>query len=249
MKILYFSGTGNSYATATLIAGNYGEVYDMGDTADRQFTDEYVGIVTPCYCGDVPFKVRKFLSEAKIESPYIFAVVTCGASVGNSFVTINNCLEQNGAKLSYMKKLVLPDNCIIFATPTKQATKQMKKHKGEVAKINNDLSNKIINATNLSHKKTPTIRTKLLWWAFKNVFKISDKKTNARCIHCGKCVDFCSVGNIKIENGKVIFGSHCENCFGCIQRCPKMAIEFGKVKVSNATRFIHPVFVDGKEFK
>ncbi|MFA6866179.1 MAG: EFR1 family ferrodoxin [Clostridia bacterium] len=248
MKILYFSGTGNSYATASLIAGKKGELFDMGDCTETEFEDEYVGIVVPCYCGDIPNKVRTFLTQAKIKSEYIFAVVTCGATVGNSFIAINQCIGVNGAKLSYIKKLVLPDNTVIFATKTKKATEQMKNHKKMVSDINKELAEKVANAK-LKNRKTPSALTKFYWWQFNKQYKIADKRTNARCIGCGKCVEFCSVGNIKLVDGKVVFGDHCENCFACLQRCPNMAIEFGKIKVTNPKRYIHPIFVDGKEYR
>lgn len=239
MKILYFSGTGNSYVTASLIAGREGELYNMGTTDEKVIADEYVGIVVPCYCGDIPLKAQEVLKRIRIVSDYIFAVVTCGGGAGNSFYTINNCIKENGAKLSYTAALVLPDNSIVFSTKTEKAKKQLSTHKARVEKINRDISSKVV-SDNIRDKKTPSAYTRLVWRFFKRFYKLDDKKTNPRCILCGRCVKICPVNNIKMENGKIIFGSRCENCFACIHRCDKMAIEFGKIRVTRATRYYHP---------
>lgn len=243
MKILYFSGTGNSYATAKLIAGREGVLINMGNSTLEKIADEYVGIVVPCYCADIPNKVREFLSKAVIESEYIFAIVTCGAKADNCFVSINNCIAKNGARLSYTKELVLPDSSIVFATKTDKAKQLLFTHKERVSAITKELSDKIITAP-LKDKKTPTVYTNIMWKVFKGFYKLGDKKTNSRCIGCGRCVDYCSVNNISIKDGKAVFGNNCENCFACIHRCDKMAIEFGKIKVTNATRYIHPEYLE-----
>ncbi len=176
----------------------------------------------------------------QIESDYIFAIVTCGLSAGNSFITINNILKEKGLQLSYAKKLVLPDSCIVFATKTEKAKSLLASHQERVNEINSDLSEKI-KTPMPKDKKTPTMYTKLLWRLFKGFYKLDDKKTNGRCISCGKCLEYCPVKNIIMQDKKIIFGDSCENCFACIQRCDKMAIQFGKIQVSNATRYYHPI--------
>ncbi|HOO23088.1 MAG TPA: EFR1 family ferrodoxin [Clostridia bacterium] len=240
MKILYFSGTGNSFATARLIGRGDALIVDMALSRLENIEDEVVGIVVPCYCADIPDKARNFLKKVNIKSDYIFAVVTCGASAGNCFATINGILKEKGLKLSYYKKLVLPDSCIIFATKTEQAKKMLSAHKEKAKEIRSDIDNKVTMKP-VRDKKTPTPYTKFMWKSFKSFYKIENKKTNGRCIACGRCVEYCPVKNIYMKDKKIIFGNSCENCFGCIQRCDKMAIRFGKIEVTNATRYYHPV--------
>ena len=48
------------------------------------------------------------------------------------------------------------------------------------------------------------------------------------CIGCGKCVELCPLNNIRLENGKPVWGKHCTHCMACICYCPKEAIEYGK---------------------
>jgi ferredoxin len=246
MKILYFSGTGNSYATAKLIAGKEGMLFNMGDSIVEKVSDEYVGIVVPCYCSDIPDKAREFLSKVKIESEYVFAIVTCGIQAGNCFATINNCIGKNGAHLSYAKKLILPNSCIVLATKTKKAKTMLASHKSRVHGITKDLSEKVISKIS-TRKSTPSMMTKITWKGFDAFLKVNDKKTNNACVHCGKCVNYCPVHNISLKDGKIVFGDNCQNCFACIQRCDRMAIEFGKIKVSNPTRYFHPILLEEKK--
>ena len=46
------------------------------------------------------------------------------------------------------------------------------------------------------------------------------------CIECGKCVERCPLNNIRLENGKPVWGKHCTHCMACICDCPKEAIEY-----------------------
>ena len=48
------------------------------------------------------------------------------------------------------------------------------------------------------------------------------------CISCGKCVNVCPLSNVRLKNGKPVWGNHCTHCMACICRCPKEAIEYGK---------------------
>ena len=48
------------------------------------------------------------------------------------------------------------------------------------------------------------------------------------CISCGKCAAVCPLGNVRIEQGKPVWGKNCTHCMACICRCPKEAIEYGK---------------------
>lgn len=49
----------------------------------------------------------------------------------------------------------------------------------------------------------------------------------SRCIHCGKCVRICPVGNIKEDGGTYRFEEHCIVCMRCYSQCPKSAILIG----------------------
>ena len=59
------------------------------------------------------------------------------------------------------------------------------------------------------------------------------------CSGCGLCSKVCSVHNIEMINGKPNWQHHCEMCLGCLQYCPKRAIEYG-TKSINRERYHNP---------
>ncbi|MGE5677948.1 MAG: EFR1 family ferrodoxin [Pseudomonadota bacterium] len=65
-------------------------------------------------------------------------------------------------------------------------------------------------------------------------FKCDDK-----CIGCNTCSRVCSVKNIKMVDGRPVWQHRCEQCFACLQWCPKEAIQFGS-KTSGQKRYHHP---------
>ena len=38
----------------------------------------------------------------------------------------------------------------------------------------------------------------------------------------------CPLNNIRLENGKPVWGKNCTHCMACICYCPKEAIEYGQ---------------------
>ncbi|MGN0714279.1 MAG: EFR1 family ferrodoxin, partial [Anaerovoracaceae bacterium] len=54
-------------------------------------------------------------------------------------------------------------------------------------------------------------------------FKVTDK-----CTGCGQCESRCPLNNVKLTDGKPIWGKDCTHCMACIAGCPAEAIEYGK---------------------
>ncbi len=64
-------------------------------------------------------------------------------------------------------------------------------------------------------------------------------KSDEKCISCGGCERICPVNNIKLSKGKPLWQHKCEQCFACLQWCPKAAIQFGE-KTTGKKRYYHP---------
>jgi MinD superfamily P-loop ATPase len=54
-------------------------------------------------------------------------------------------------------------------------------------------------------------------------FRVTDA-----CNSCGTCEKVCPVGNIAITDKRPKWLHKCEQCFACLQWCPKEAIQCGK---------------------
>ena len=50
-----------------------------------------------------------------------------------------------------------------------------------------------------------------------------------KCIKCGICERVCPVNNIRLVDKKPHWLHHCEQCFACLQWCPKEAIQYGRI--------------------
>lgn len=237
MKILYFTGTGNSLSVAKQLADNDSDIINIASCNEKCIKDNSIGIVFPVFCYDLPFIVENFLINTQIESDYIWAIATCGSSVGHSFQSIKKLLKKQGRLLSYSKKIVLPDSCIIFKTSEDKKQQMLGEQDDTVASIKLDITSKQI--TEKPYKdRTLRIRT-ISWFFLNNIIGIKNKQVNNDCDKCNICVKICPVNNIKMEN-KPVFLSECENCFACIQWCPKQAITFGKLKIDQSSKYNHP---------
>lgn len=59
------------------------------------------------------------------------------------------------------------------------------------------------------------------------------------CTGCGLCEKICPSGVIKIKDNKPVWNGECQQCLGCLNRCPKSAIQYGKITLKNG-RYVHP---------
>lgn len=64
-------------------------------------------------------------------------------------------------------------------------------------------------------------------WIYAQLQGPAMKVNSKKCINCMKCVKNCPMSNIKFENGKFKFGTHCALCVCCSFGCPTKAISIG----------------------
>ena len=54
----------------------------------------------------------------------------------------------------------------------------------------------------------------------------------SKCVHCGLCEKVCPKNIIQLQGGKPIWTKDdCACCLGCLHRCPKQAIQYGKKSI------------------
>lgn len=62
---------------------------------------------------------------------------------------------------------------------------------------------------------------------------------DSSCVRCGTCLRVCPVGNIRMTQAGPEWLHRCEQCFACLNWCPKAALQFGKGTIGQAC-YHHP---------
>ena len=65
------------------------------------------------------------------------------------------------------------------------------------------------------------------------------------CVKCGTCAKICPVGNIQMTADGPQWLQHCEQCFACLQWCPKSALQF-REGTAGKKRYHHPAVTLGE---
>ncbi|HWR22258.1 MAG TPA: EFR1 family ferrodoxin [Feifaniaceae bacterium] len=229
--ICYFSGTGNSEWAAKLLAKEMGE--ETRDIAAflknpeplRVRANELFGLVFPVYAWGPPRIVERFLKYLQVEpGAFCYAVCTCGDDAGNA--------------IEYLKKhvpiisgysLQMPNNYIVLYDVDDEQTRRRKliAAKARIPRIAADIRQKKP-VFEVCRGRFPGLKTAAVHPVFL-AFATRSKPFHAEegCTACGLCARACPTGNIAIVGGKPVWGNACEQCMGCINRCPARAIQYG----------------------
>lgn len=231
--IYYFSGTGNSKHVAERLKQATGdELAEMTSTATLSACPT-LGLVFPVYAWGIPAIVTDFITRNsnRIESSYLYAVMTCGDDIGYADHILNKLL--NG-RLDAAFSVHMPNTYVCLpgfdvdkdqvANAKVEATHQRLPHIAE--SINNKEKK-----TDVCRGKLPWLKTYILRPLF-NRFLVTDKYfwTAKHCSRCKRCVRSCPLGNITLDQQGNIAWKH-ENCTGCLRcyhRCPNNAVQFGR---------------------
>lgn len=110
--IIYFSGTGNSLATARKIAEALNDkVITMAEAVRQDLRgEECIGLVYPSYDFAPPPAVQRFLPMLEINpKAYVFVIISCGAQAGISSWYAKHVFKQKGIEVAYTHKIRMPD--------------------------------------------------------------------------------------------------------------------------------------------
>lgn len=238
--ILLFTGTGNSAYIAGRIAQVTGQwVINMNEKIKardyrRIECDEKLIIVVPTYAWRIPRIVDEWIRATEFAgAKSVWFVMNCGDQIGNA-PKYNQKLADD-KKLKYMgtAEIIMPENYIaMFNVPDHDEAVQIVENAEPAI---TDTAERI--KEGLPFDKAPN---NLLYRIMSSVINpifyemnVSAKKFKAdeRCTGCGKCVKLCPLNNIRIVDGKPVWGRECTHCMACICYCSQEAIEYGTKSV------------------
>lgn len=235
--ILYFSATGNSEYVAKRIGDTVGgqiqNLFDKIKTNDHsQMRSEAPWVVVvPTYAWRIPRIVENWLKNTELAgSRDLYFVMTCGADIGNAGKYLKAFCAEKGMNYRGCAEIVMPENYIaLFSTPSKEEALKIIEKAEEVIDqtarfIQNGMPIPQPNVS-LAGRLSSGIVNDLFYPMFVHAKKFS---VTDQCISCGKCVKVCPLDNVRLEQGRPVWGGRCTHCMACICRCPKEAIEYGR---------------------
>lgn len=247
--IYYFTGTGNSLKIARDLAAelDQAEVVSVADAVknDEVRTDsEIVGIVYPVYMFGEPPIIADFIKKLVVKrDAYVFAVANYAGYAGGAFNQTERELKAQGIKLSSGFGILMPGNYTPFygAIPEAKQKKMFEKASVQIKKIASIAKGKM----DWPVEKPPFLMDKLgdaIHGMIKPRIGGMDREfwLSDGCTSCALCEKICPVDNIVMtESGRPRWMGHCQQCYACLQWCPKEAIQAGKM-TPGRKRYHHP---------
>lgn len=253
--IYYFSGTGNSRATAYALADLLNEKLSFiphTDPLEEKAAEGKIGFVFPVYSWGVPPLVidfinhlgYKFWEEVNNKNIPIWVVMTCGDEVALAPEMIISSIARYKVKPQSIWSVIMPNDYVLlpgFDVDSKEL--EYRKLSAAPSRIN-EIAEGIKKGTttiDVTRGSMPWIKSRIIYPLFKR-WGISPRKWHStnECIGCGICAKRCPLNNIEIDGSeRPKWGKDCCSCLACYHSCPKHAVEYGKA-TANKGQYYHP---------
>lgn len=224
MITLYFTATGNCLYVAKTIRGDLVSIPQAIKNGQYSFSDDKIGLVLPVYWAMIPKYTEDFLRKVKLDSNYIFAVLTFGMIAGSAQTHLRNIAKECGINFSYINKIKMVDNYLPIFEMKKQIETEPKKHvERHLESIVADIcaSRKYLPKGSFYDNWMISMmkRRELIGAGAAKDFYIEDT-----CNGCGTCANVCSMRNVTMKGQKPEFGAQCMTCLACTHNCPQNSI-------------------------
>lgn len=238
--IFCFSGTGNSRYVAERIAEALrAPVIDLnariraGDESPVETGRDAI-VVTPTYAWRIPRIVDEWLSHTELAgAERIWFVMDCGSEIGGAAKYNRRLSQRRGLEYMGTAQIVMPENYIaMFGVPgAEEARKIVESAEPSIREVLSRLqAGEPFDAPrgNLADRFLSGPVNPLFYRFF---VKANAFRAGSSCVGCGRCAEKCPMNNIRLQNGKPLWGGRCTHCMACIGYCPTEAIEYGKKSV------------------
>lgn len=226
MKIIYFTGTGNSLHVAKTLCD---ETYSIPKLIEKEIysiKDKELGIIFPCYLYGMPEIVERYLKKVEINSEYTFIIVTMGSKDNGTLQSVEEIFKKKGISIQYTNHIAMIDNFLpLYDINVELKNKKHAEIEEKIHQIKKDITQHEEEKVEISKKQH--ILTKITRPIRNNfIAKRGDivLYSNNKCNNCKLCETYCPISNIKIIENKVKFKHECQMCMRCVHICPTNAL-------------------------
>lgn len=263
--IFFFTGTGNSFEAAQVIAETtHDRLADMG-AASKAGTfafaveqGENLGFVFPVCEWTTPALVDDFVRRLTFVTPngnpfvpgYCYTVATYGSMTGDAPAYLAELLfkyQQIRVDASFSVKNVT--NCAFLTGPGSAESQQRLNREAHVQAKHVAY---LIDSKRMVHEEhRGTIGPVLSKITCREGKRHSTRPfhiTVGACSHCGLCERICPTNTVELlEEGPKWHGNGCTLCLACLQRCPRKCIQYGG-STAHRARYVNPILHDSPTF-
>jgi ferredoxin len=266
--LYYFTGSGNSLVNARRIAEGLEKheeevrivsipgALEAGGAHLQGLGSHRVGFLFPTYAYGLPRIVKEFVQKVEIPGDaYLFAVASNFGIPGPVLRQLDGLLRKKGSRL-HAGFSVLDARSSLMEDPESDPIQKVmiSANRGKFPERSIDRIDEIV-ATIVAERRHPlessTLLANLIGGMLNPLASRTLKSmaenfwTNDACSSCGTCARICPRGNIRMENGRPVWGDDCEMCHACIQWCPREAVQFKDV-TSDKPRYRNPEVAVGE---
>ena len=235
--ILYFSGTGNSKYVAQRMAEALNQsLLSMNDRIRSHDTspvetDERLVIVTPTYAWRIPRLVRDWLLETEFPgAAQVWFIMTCGSEIGHASRYNRFLCQTKGLTDMGTAQIIMPENYIaLFRAPGPEEARAIVaaavpglEEGAECIRRGESLPP--VRRGAIDKLKSGPVNA----FFYRFIIKAGPFHSTSTCVGCGKCAAVCVENNIRLRDGRPVWGDRCTHCMACICGCPAGAIEYGR---------------------
>jgi ferredoxin/menaquinone-dependent protoporphyrinogen IX oxidase len=239
--ILQFSGTGNTYYIAKKIQNTLKQkghevvcypLEKVDEINDMISNYDMLGIGFPIYGSDMPAIVSEMISQIDVvDQKQVFTFCTQMMYSGDGAIYLAKKLMKKGFIVRQCEHFNMPNNITDYLRflPGKVNYEKLEKRTDiRVEKFCERINQnkKRLKGNNFfSHflgllQRYPYQK---MMKSYKPIIYIDDT-----CILCNKCVKLCPVGNLKLEDSKIVDSGNCILCYRCINNCPANSLHMSK---------------------